>query len=362
MQVIDDLELLSIMMEDMNVADELYKPTNYWSFYEKHFLPELESIGLHNFRKRDDSVLSTFAATDLLPKTSFRYKGNLRIRGINRVLKYLSKNLDRFNIQIKNNYFKESITPYFYNYVSKKFIEKSFNLLECPTSNIGNPEDKYIVEGTLWTFKHLQYCSMFIDTVNYIKYSEKMVFCELGPGLGRNIEILAQLYPSWTFIIFDIPPQLYISNQYLSSVFGDRVINYSDSKNINSDLFNDLQKDYIGKIIILPTWEMPHWSNTKIDIFWNSASFQEMEPDVVANYINHVRDMQPEYIYINAMPEGNYHGDWRLGRGGTKKPVLSKYFKEPLSYNYKLIKEYYTEYFLREDRYKSYIYQLKNEY
>src|SRR6266480_451306 len=66
-QVQDRAESLQLMLDDMRQASEWYRPTNYWSVYEKRFLPDLRSRGLKDFRRRRHSVLSTFGATDYRP-------------------------------------------------------------------------------------------------------------------------------------------------------------------------------------------------------------------------------------------------------------------------------------------------------
>ena len=65
MQVDDDLELLKRMCEDISHAPLCFQPTNYWKVYEKRFLPELFNKGLKDFRRRQDSILSSFGAVDL---------------------------------------------------------------------------------------------------------------------------------------------------------------------------------------------------------------------------------------------------------------------------------------------------------
>jgi len=104
---------------------------------------------------------------------------------------------------------------------------------------------------------------------------------------------------------------------------------------------------------------MPAWANCKTNVFWNSASFQEMEPDVVLNYLELVKHMAPEWVYINALPGGNFWGEWHPGQGGTKQPVLDKYYFQGLGELYKLSALYDTDYLLRAPRYKSYVFALQ---
>ena len=179
----------------------------------------------------------------------------------------------------------------------------------------------------------------------------------MGAGAGKNIEILAKLLPEATFLLVDIPPQLYVSNQYLTAVFGERVLPYRKAISLIPENNNNFYNLIKGKIIIIPSWLLTKWCSIKIDLFWNCASFMEMEPHVVKNYLEIVKKMEPEHIYISAELEGNYWGEWKPGRGGTKKPVLSKYYNEFLSDKYKLTAEYDTEYLLRINDQKSYIFE-----
>jgi hypothetical protein len=66
-QVKDSPELLDMMIADMATVPAAFRPTNYWKVYEEFFLPELQSLGLRDFRRRQGSVLSSFGATDLKP-------------------------------------------------------------------------------------------------------------------------------------------------------------------------------------------------------------------------------------------------------------------------------------------------------
>ena len=57
------------------------------------------------------------------------------------------------------------------------------------------------------------------------------------------------------------------------------------------------------KITCLCSWQIEKLIG-KIDVFVNFVSFQEMEPEVVKNYINHVIRLSPKYILLRNMREG----------------------------------------------------------
>ena len=64
-QVMDDVLLLEQMVADEMAAPALFRSTNYWSMYSARFLPELRRVGLKDFRRRKNSILASFGATDL---------------------------------------------------------------------------------------------------------------------------------------------------------------------------------------------------------------------------------------------------------------------------------------------------------
>ena len=96
-QVKDDPELLELMINDSHSFSELYRPTNFWENYEKIFLPELKSLGLHDFRRRKNSVLSSFGGTDELQSSVFekilnKRRGSFKRRTLHFLLRNLLKN------------------------------------------------------------------------------------------------------------------------------------------------------------------------------------------------------------------------------------------------------------------------------
>jgi len=354
-QIEDDRALLDLMLADMKQSEVYFQPTHLWRFYETKFLPELRAKGLKDFRRRRHSVLGSFGGTDPFVRPFWSRRDMLTNWKI--VQKLMNRlfpvNPSSGNNPLMRNFFAER----HYWRVKDKFRQINMDIRNCPTSYFGNPEGIAQIEDKPWTTTHLRYCSLFADAARYVTFEPNGVFCELGTGLGRNIEVLASLFKEATIFVFDIPPQLYVANQYLGKVFGSRVVTYKDANSLdpaNKDCANVIK----GKIIIQPSWRMPIWASTKIDVFWNSASFQEMEPEVVSNYLALIRKMCPEYIYINAMPGGNYHpGEASKGGLGTIAPVLYNYYVESLQDSYVLLKTYTTDHLDGLTDHQSYVFK-----
>ena len=60
------------------------------------------------------------------------------------------------------------------------------------------------------------------------------------------------------------------------------------------------------------------------DLFWNSASFQEMEPEVVANYLNIV-DQRAKTVYLHQKMAGKEVAGKKGKHGVLRRTTLEDY-------------------------------------
>ena len=58
-----------------------------------------------------------------------------------------------------------------------------------------------------------------------------------------------------------------------------------------------------GKIFIFSNWKISELSEFKYDLFWNSRSMAEMEPEVVLNYLSFA-NRQAKYAYLHNVKKG----------------------------------------------------------
>lgn len=293
-QVIDDQELLELMMQDRTLVPDLYKPTNYWLNYEKLLLPELRREGLRDFRRRKNSVLTSFAATDLTsasmaifnhpiwPTPSVRTKMYRHLRYYYNRLAYRSICKSRYN-------------------AAKEFgnRNKAQPIDRLEASTVASPEDVFSVNGKLYTSSLLNYYFHYAYCCNYVDFNEINTIMEIGAGAGKQIEVIKKLHPDITFYVFEIPPQLYVCEQYLSALFPDSVISYRQTRTMK-----EIPEKQTGKIFIFGNWKISELAGISYDLFWNCASFQEMEPNIVANYLGYVNRQTKRYAYLCEAMEG----------------------------------------------------------
>lgn len=323
-QVEDDPELLRTMMADLDQATALFRPTNYWAVYEQRFVPELLTRGLHDFRRRRGSVVARFGAGDLKPRGAYvdlslsRLFGNRvtnHIPGWRGALRRLSELLNR------RGYSPAALDVY--ECRLRDLQESAFRLTQLygertgarplemfEPSLAGNPEDVFEVSGTRYTFRSLYYYLRYAYCCQFIDFESITLLVELGSGVGRQIEVIRKLHPHIRIIAFDIPPQLYVCERFLSTVFPNAVISYATTRSYDS--LPDLPD---GAIVICGTAKFPLIEHVRVDLFWNAVSFQEMEPEVVGNYLRYV-DPAATAVYLQQRMGGKELAE-RLGLPGV---------------------------------------------
>lgn len=331
-QVKDDPELLELMMKDHNSASKLYKATNFWASQIPKFLLELQSLGLRDMRRRRNSMLRICAAIDLFPFSdplgnsangiavrilqSF-YKMSLKVK------KTKIFQVHESGVYSTEKYHDINISSY---ELAKSYGEKNGakSIDEFEASYIGNPENAFHVNGKMYTISLLGYYVQYAYCCKYMNFDLIDTMTEIGSGAGKQIEVIKKLHPHLCFYVFDIPPSLYVCEQYLSALFPDSVISYRQTRTLKR-----VPENSKGKIFIFGNWKIPELTNFKYDLFWNSFSFAEMEPDVVLNYLKYVNQQATKYVYLHNRMKGM---NLRIANslGGVIEKTLFEHYRRGL--------------------------------
>jgi putative sugar O-methyltransferase len=258
-QVDDDIELLESMMSAQAEADPIFHTTNYWQRKCVQLAGYLREFGLKDFRRLDGAkktpqrVLASFGAID-------------RDAGLP---------------------LAEALAA-----VQRRAGEtQAVSISRLPASRVGNPEGGE-VEGVFYTQSWLNFYLRYAYVSRFMNLGGKTIV-EIGGGSGKQAHMLKLAHPDATIILFDIPPQLYVANQYLLKCFEGQnvVVGYRDASRIrSSDAFEK------GKIYVLGNWQIPLLKDFSFDLLWNAASFQEMEPPVVRHYLDFCRGARNVYL------------------------------------------------------------------
>lgn len=319
-------ENLKDLLQEYRNAPEEFHMTSYWDSYQERILDTVFSIDLSQLRSGKYPILATFGFNDVI----YTYHPNVPFWK-NIILKFIHNFLIR----------DRGIFPYGINLSdirelafrhcelsSKLCNAKSIKAIEAST--YGHPKDIFEIDGKKYTMAFLNFYLRYCFSQKHISFSGDEIIVELGSGSGYQIEVLKKLYPNITVLCFDLPAQIYLCEQYLAQALGKDSV-------VGTDVtlgWDDLSSIRKGRVHCFGNWQFPLIKDFQFDIFWNAASFGEMEPDVVKNYLGFVNG-NTKWIYLLQARYG-------------KETAGKAYVENPISFDdYNL---WLTGYFLRDEQ------------
>jgi putative sugar O-methyltransferase len=314
-QVDDDPALLDLMLEDMRRSDRLYQPTNYWANYCDLVAREIHANGLRDFRRRDAEILSRFGAIDMPPPFAMPDRGGTD-----------QANWELFKAVVggMNMLWNQGAN------VGPGMISAGQFFAMCEVIADGNAERAGITPASRLSFspygnpvgfvsgeRHGSFAALYYYNfacwlAGRCDLNQIDVVVEIGSGYGGQAEVLKLLYPHLTIVLMDLAPQLYFAERFLTKAFADAAVPYRETR--AGDWDGTLSP---GKVHFLAPAAIADLTPQGRVLFWNAASFGEMEPEVVTNYAGHVSRFA-DALFLMQFFHGKPPG--RPGEGGVLAP------------------------------------------
>lgn len=342
MKMNNDFELLETMLNDSKAIDEIYRPTNYWNNYVDKMIDAIRTEDLNDIRSKS-SVFTAFGGSDV-QLDYFSIQKSKRIVPLTflRYFARISSTISKGDLQ-RLAYYQASYYDNLYG------INK---LNEVSISNIWNPKDTFEMNGKQYSIAFLKYYLQYIYMSRFIDFNKVDTYVDLGTGMSKITEIIHKLHPNVTIILFDIVPTLYIVNRYMTALFPKETIGYETTRE-----FSNLSNVKKGLIHILPNWKFPLIKTlSHIDVFVNSASFQEMEIPIVNNYLS-IINQKARYIYLREVMNGKEKAN-SMGEHGNIEPVKIKDYLDNLK-GYEIIDRSPSIFPLMSTAYEDMLFKLK---
>jgi putative sugar O-methyltransferase len=332
-QIQDRPDLLEAMLGDMETAPSLYRPSNFWDHYQRESYRYIKARGIREFRSHTNRLWASFGAVaDPLLGYALPLLG--RAEGAEaslgqRIFRWVARRAPffgkRFTLLEKLTDAYESqlrmLLELSYHYCSS--ADKSERINRIGDSGLGAPNIVMEIDGRYYTIHFLRHFLQYMYLTRFVDFDKVQSIVEIGGGYGGLAEVTLKLHPHIVYVDVDIPPQIYLASQYLSACFEGKVAGYDETRN----LVEIACKDHAGKQVFpLCPWQLPSLRG-KFDLFINSASFQEMEPDIVKNYADYLNRLVTEYGYIRAMPKGAFVANKPGERGVLKKTTGESYIE-----------------------------------
>ena len=346
-----DQKLIKEIMLDSKNQSNLHTAGNYWNFYEKNILKQIEENDLTKFRSWPGGAgvgnIQSFGGGEKQLARSF----GKHFHPFD--MKFLK--LDNFPLIRKYNSFINRLSeklPFFsyfafraaegrdYYFLAHRKLQESlydliFNLdrdlLEISDSMFGNPIGFYI--------NNKFYTQQFLKELQHVHYIKKNTdfdkiesIIELGGGIGLLASCFLKLKKNVKYLLIDIAPMIFFSEYYLRNL-GFKVCGYKELKNMKNPNLNKIFEEY--QVCCIPSWKLELLKDYKSDLFINVASFQEMENEQSKNYINIFKKSVKQSIYLN----NSIHGHSKAVEKdlfGVLKETTKLSIENELKYDFKI--------------------------
>lgn len=298
----DDPALLAAMLKDMETQDPATVATPYWQPYVSRVAAALKSDGLSAFRSSwaiskgyGDPILSGPRDLTNRPLELLAFRILRSVPVLNRLVRAYEI-IVRWNIDH-----------------ARAGQARFYRLLLCdlkqglfadgiPDTMVGHPGEWVEIGGERYAPLYLELAHRLQLASTRMPLASLTSYCEIGAGFGGSVHLLVETCPAVRKVLLvDIPPMLYVQTQYLRSFYGTAVRAYDET--IGSEAISFSDDDRLEIIPIAP-WQIDQVEGIRVDLFWNAASFQEMEPSIVRRYAEFASQLTPDWVYIYTMAEG----------------------------------------------------------
>lgn len=323
-----DLELL---LQDMDTANSLYRPTQFWRAALQRLVDELSGDGLQRFRSLP-GPLSFFVPTYGFPG----YRQNpSHFSTLLQSLRDLQLADARCEMHLERLLSGDAQAEADYRVLLASDTPSVPHLDRFSESKVASPVEQFEFDGRCFGRASLNYLLGLAFLKRHCDLSGMRTVLEIGGGFGSLGEILlADPRNSDIFYIdIDIPPTVHCAHHYLASVYGrDVVLDYARTR--HSDTLDIAGMAMSHRAATLASWQLPKLRG-QVDLFVNFISFQEMEPDVVRNYLAEVERLKARFVLLRNLREGKAKAP-TLDGVGVVEPIRGEMYDDFLN-SYRLI-------------------------
>lgn len=311
MSRIPDLALLAELQRRHHAAPSVYRATRYWEAYEASIAREVATLDVD----RIDSGLYPYLATFGFGTAPYRRRSKSMRGGAG-----LGQMIDAAHRAISE--YRLKLLPYGMTLADVHALALERAELaaqrtgarapsEVQAPAFGEPLDRFESAGRFYSVSYLTYYLRYCFVHGQVGFRGDELIAEIGSGSCKQAAVLSHALPGATILCFDLPLQLFLGYEYLRGFLADRIVDMRQTLD-----WTDLSRLQPGRIHFFGNWQVPLLREQAVDLFWNAASFGEMEPHVVRHYLEHVGD-RAAWIYLMQARHGKQSG---RRHGGVQAP------------------------------------------
>jgi len=292
--------VLLSMLKELEKAPIIYKPSKYWQDINFTHIEDIHVNGIKYFKRTINReyfnwMLSGFFMQQLTTIFSEILRGNLnpifKSKIVDNVKGQYYRSLKRTDNIVYKVAFRICIA-YLFDYVSR--IDRLGILQKVSEPLEGSPLlIRY--RGKLISQDLANSVHEFYSITEKIDFKRNIEVGELGAGYGRVAYVFLKTIKQSRYTIIDIPPALFISQEYLRKVFPRE--NFFFFRPFKK--FSDVEKEFkSARIRFLLPHQIEQLPKDIFDIFINISSLHEMRRNQIKNYFAQIDRLTNGYVYL----------------------------------------------------------------
>ena len=292
-------ESMDAMMVELE-RDARFLPSEFWRDINAKNLDMIVKQGLHNFKRTVSQNYYNWLITRLRD-AQFRRALYFWVR--NPSNKHLRTKIES-DISLRFTYRPDAVSlsrmqrwkyKIFTSLVWEQMLKHDKHGLakSLQEPEIGNPI-KIWQDGRLITqdlANSIVEANVMADAMTGVKHPK---IAEIGAGSGRLAHVYASTQPG-TYMIFDIPPALLVSQWYLASIFPNKKIFYFRP----FEKFDDIRQELEScDIAFFAANQIEKFPENYFDLILSISTLPEMRKDQVSMYLDYFSRLSRGHIYL----------------------------------------------------------------
>lgn len=314
--------VIEAMRRELFSADPIYHPSRIWEYLNALNMEQLRSGGIKYFKRRVNQNYFNFVPLSLndpkLTSLFHQWLRNPRMTVIKS--RILDPDINPETGEIlgpDRRIFKMS--PRLRSRIRRKFLLLLYRWLVSMLWDYGMAHDKMgllsrlseprlgapieILLNNRLISQDLIHsaleCNAIFDGMGQPAADRPLKIAEIGAGYGRLGYVLLHAIPC-KYMVFDIPPSLYISQWYLSHLFPQkRVFTFRPFKRFE-DIADELAQ---ADIAFFTANQIALFPNNYFDLSINISSIHELKPEQIKNMLGQIYRVTRRHVYLKQYKE-----------------------------------------------------------
>lgn len=241
---------------DLSSADPVYQPSRQWAIISLFYQMTLRARGLDGFKSTFGRFLSAYE------------RGNRRL------------------FEAVHHLYREEL--------SRRDVWGLLDRLEEPALGDGSWVDHRGKRLSLDLLQSIDELYRMKEALGF-EQNDRVTFCELGAGYGRLADVVLTAMPNSSYMIFDLPESLLLSQHYLTTLHPEaKAALYPES----ADLIGSPEALRSHRLFFALPQFMSRLPPGTVDAFANIYSFMEMGREQIDEYFRCIDKLDPKLVYL----------------------------------------------------------------